>query len=122
MHRRSTAVPLWLCIACLGSGCSTRIQSTGNPTGGEICDGRDNDDDSKIDEDDPRNGEPCGGASMDAGLDTCEQQVWRCHFGKGMACVIENTATTEICNDKDDDCDSQIDENFVCDFPSWDAG
>jgi len=122
MYQMKTVFRVWLCITCLGWGCSTRIQSNGNHTGGEICDGRDNDDDSKIDEDDPRNGEPCGGDSVDAGLEKCEQQVLRCRYGKGMTCVTENTAANEICNDKDDDCDNQIDEAFVCDFPPWDAG
>ncbi len=110
---------LGVCVVAIATGCPTRIQSY-DRRGEEICDGYDNDEDSKVDEDDPRNGEPCGDRP-DASSASCSgtRQVLRCRYGKEMACTTESGPSFETCNQDDDDCDGFVDEGNVCDpvFP-----
>lgn len=104
-----------MCVLALTAGCQTSIAHY-DRKGDEVCDGYDNDEDSKVDEDVPRNGEPCGDDSD--GSPTCSgtRQVLRCRFGKEMICVTEANPGFETCNQDDDDCDGFIDEGNVCDL------
>jgi|GEM_PF-5714106 len=77
----------------------------------EICDGKDNDCDGQIDE---------GfnvGQSCTAGLGECArtgQYVCKAD-GSGTQCnATPGTPTAEICDNKDNDCDGQTDEDYVC--------
>src|SRR5690606_12246445 len=65
----------------------------------ETCDGRDNDCDTRIDEEIPT-GASCG---------TCGDGVLTC-IGGSFVCRGDRAPQSEICNGADDDCDSLIDE------------
>ena len=73
----------------------------------EICDGKDNDCNSKID-DGVTQGAPCG---TDEG--ECKKGVTQCVAG-GYICQGEIGPATEICDGKDNNCDGQIDETAEC--------
>jgi len=77
----------------------------------ESCNDKDDDCDTLVDEDFPDKGKACddGGLGVCKGTGTlvCDAQ------GTGVTCQITNpggTATTEKCNNLDDDCDGAIDE------------
>jgi hypothetical protein len=71
----------------------------------EICDGRDNDCDGVVDNDDPGGGDPC--ATGMNGI--CATGHIHC-LGALETCVADRTATDESCNGVDDDCDGMIDD------------
>ncbi len=88
------------------------------------CDGRDNNCDGQVDENDPISSTPCyptGAVGCDVASGKC---VGVCSFGhpacqanpitgRGeLACVGAVTPTQELCNGKDDDCDGSVDEDF----------
>ncbi|GMV43692.1 MAG: hypothetical protein AMXMBFR64_54080 [Myxococcales bacterium] len=89
----------------------------------ELCDGKDNDCDGKVDEDFPLLGLPCDGPDSDK----CKNGKVICAAdGKTTQCSAEfPTDVAEVCNGKDDDCDGATDEGFVglgepCDGPDAD--
>ena len=88
------------------------------------CDGKDNNCDGQIDENNPLSSTLCyptGAVGCDLSTGKC---VGVCNFGhpacqtnpitgKGeLACVGAVTPTQELCNGKDDDCDGGVDEDF----------
>ncbi len=75
----------------------------------EICDGRDNDCDGDIDEDDPGGGATCG--ISDQG--ECRLGVIHCVAGQ-LTCDGAIGPRTEDCDCLDNDCDGDIDEDAVC--------
>jgi len=80
---------------------------TSGPKAPEICDGKDNDCDGKVDDGNPGGGKGCSVAGK---LGECKKGVMTCTSGK-IVCVSSHKTTTEKCrNGKDDDCDGLIDE------------
>ena len=71
----------------------------------EICDGIDNDCDDEIDEDLTKQ---CG-----TNVGECEFGTQTCSDGEWGLCLNEVGPAEEICNNKDDDCDNEIDEDLV---------
>ncbi|WP_157069428.1 MopE-related protein [Sandaracinus amylolyticus] len=79
-------------------------------SGAEVCNGRDDDCDGAIDQDDPGGGEACESSlpgACSAGATACTEGELVC------VAVIAPGETTESCNGIDDDCDDAIDE-AVC--------
>jgi hypothetical protein len=76
----------------------------------EICNGRDEDCDSNIDEDFPTLGSPCtagSGACMASGVFECDGE------GAGVRCsAMPGNGGNETCNGINDDCDATTDEGF----------
>ena len=68
------------------------------------CDGLDSDCDGTIDED-------FAGAACGSSTGECKQGKYTC-VGGYKKCTGATVATKELCNNKDDDCDGQIDETF----------
>lgn len=67
----------------------------------EICDGYDNDCDGEADEDLP---------DLTCGVGECKYVTPSCVLGIEQICYDKLGATTEVCDDKDNDCDGQTDE------------
>lgn len=78
--------------------------------GTEICDGNDNDCDGETDE-----GFTLGGQCQ-AGVGACQNTgILACDRSGGVSCdALPGTPNTEICDAIDNDCDGQVDEDFVC--------
>ncbi|MBM4320716.1 MAG: hypothetical protein FJ125_12355, partial [Deltaproteobacteria bacterium] len=83
-----------------------------DPTGEEVCDGKDNDCDGEIDEDLGGGGEPGEANFCGTGLPgDCATGLWRCENGvEGCHPLIG--ASDEVCDGKDNDCDGRIDEDL----------
>ena len=108
-----------------GDGCEYKCPVW--PTTTEQCSGKDDDCDGLIDEGLPGTGDPC-----DTGkLGVCKDGETQCTGGK-IECVAKATASQEICDNKDNDCNGTVDDGFdltknvlhcgvcnkVCSFPN----
>jgi hypothetical protein len=81
------------------------------PGAPELCDGKDNNQDGQIDETFTNLG-----ASCTSGLGECIMPgvfVCAADFSDAVCNATPKPATTEICDDKDNDCDGQIDNDVV---------
>jgi len=90
-------------LVCGGGSLSCVANNTAST---ESCDGLDNDCDGQTDE-----GNPGGGGNCNTGQPgICAGGTLQCGGGS-LSCVANNSATTEVCgNNQDDDCDGQTDE------------
>ena len=90
--------------------------------GAELCNGRDEDCDTEVDEDFPTLGTACmagSGACVATGVFECDED------GTGVRCsAMPGTGGAETCNGVNDDCDGMTDEGFglgvMCDGPDAD--
>ena len=81
---------------------------TGTEASKEVCNGKDDNCDGKVDEDFPDKGKPCDGPDADscaAGLFVCTTD------GEATFCEGD-TPADEVCNGKDDDCNGTVDDGF----------
>ncbi len=90
-----------VCTAGMWGACVGGV----GPAPGELCDGVDNDCDSRVDEGNPGGGGTCGTA-----LGICELGTLSCEGG-ALTCVGGvGPDPAESCNGDDDDCDGWVDE------------
>ncbi|PIE19497.1 MAG: hypothetical protein CSA65_02370 [Proteobacteria bacterium] len=77
----------------------------------ETCNDKDDDCDLLIDEDFPLKGQPCDNGLLGACYAT---GIYQCAAdGSGVVCdAVGKAPGTEVCNNKDDDCDGQVDEDI----------
>ncbi|MCK6570267.1 hypothetical protein L6V77_04060 [Myxococcota bacterium] len=75
------------------------------PSGPEVCDGRDNDCDQRVDEDDPGGGGQC--QSGQPGV--CAPGIRHCVNG-GLVCVRNVNPSPEVCDGLDNNCDGAVDD------------
>ncbi|MBT9558575.1 MAG: hypothetical protein IV100_21275 [Myxococcales bacterium] len=110
--------PASLCTAGGWQPCPDSVY--GSASGGAFtagaeaaCDAKDNDCDGNTDEDFARtllNGVTVTGVGTACGVGKCAGGVTVCQAGgNGIVCSKESSATTELCNGLDDDCDGQTD-------------
>ncbi len=93
-----------VCSGALGLTCSDATA-----TNGELCNGADDDCDTRVDE------APSGvGTSCTVGVGVCARSGATICAGGTITCnVTPGTPTAERCNALDDDCDGPIDETFM---------
>lgn len=96
-------------IICASNGTPTCSVTAGTPSV-EICDGKDNDCDSGVDEDFALS------ASCSVGTGACNRVgVTICSTSGGTECSVQAGAPSqEICDGIDNDCDTIVDEDDVC--------
>ena len=83
----------------------------------EICDGKDNDCDGKVDEGcacaPVGASRPCySGAAGTAGQGECRKGAQSCSDKGWSGCTGETTPKSEACDGKDNDCDGKVDEEY----------
>lgn len=79
-----------------------------NPNAAEVCDGKDNDCDSIVDNIVPR--ECYNGAQGTLGVGVCSSGRTACEQGKEV-CSGAVEPSAEVCDKKDNDCNGQVDDN-----------
>jgi hypothetical protein len=73
----------------------------------EICNDRDDNCDSNIDEGFANKGQPCDGDD----IDRCTDGTWVCD-GQDLICSDNSSSFVELCNELDDNCEGNVDEDF----------
>ncbi len=82
----------------------------------EVCDGLDNDCNGVVD-----NGNPGGGGACGTSVGACLPGIEMCLEG-AIVCMGGVSATDEVCNDVDDDCDGMTDEGVLLEwYPDMDG-
>ena len=74
----------------------------------EVCDGKDNNCEGKIDESYPQKGKACKNTAQKG---PCADSQYTCVQGK-VSCPQTIQPTKEVCDGKDNDCDGSVDESF----------
>ena len=113
---------------------ATNLTTCGTcPGATDICDGRDNDCDGVVDET-PNSGRPYSVCPVQCNADIpcgssigeCEAGWYRCVMGVLNTSVCDGQVgpTTEVCNEKDDDCDGVLDDGLArpCTTPFGSVG
>lgn len=97
-------------FVCNESGIGVHCTAKAGDPSPEVCDGKDNDCDGKIDENWPLLGASCNGGVGEckrAGVFVCDES------GSGVHCTAKpGDPSPEICDGKDNDCDTKVDEDF----------
>ena len=94
------------CVAGSWGACSGDVKPTA-----ELCDGKDNDCDGKTDEDVTT---PCySGAAGTQGVGACKAGTQSCIGGTPGICNGEVTPSSELCDNKDNDCNGKTDEGLT---------
>ncbi|MBK07790.1 MAG: hypothetical protein CL932_23855, partial [Deltaproteobacteria bacterium] len=78
----------------------------------EVCDNKDNDCDGQVDEDWDKKGQSCS-----VGVGACNRKgQWVCKNTNVVCSVVAGTPSAEVCDNKDNDCNGQVDDNLrkVC--------
>ena len=97
---------LQLCNAGKWGTCSGEVIPTT-----ELCDKKDNDCDGKTDE---LVAQPCySGPSATRGVGACTDGSQSCSSGSVGKCIGEVLPSTELCDNKDNDCDGKTDESVI---------
>ncbi len=89
-------------LACLG-GALTCVPD--EEPGDDVCDGRDNDCDNRIDESNPGGDRFCDTGEPGA----CAEGLTACRAG-AILCLQQNEEAEEVCDGQDNDCDGNADE------------
>lgn len=84
-------------------------QATNQPSP-EVCDGKDNDCDGQVDEDNPGAGGTCQVAGKKG---ECAKGSSTCYQGQ-LVCQSRVTPTQEQCDSLDNNCDGQVDNGLTC--------
>ncbi|MBK03298.1 MAG: hypothetical protein CL920_01905 [Deltaproteobacteria bacterium] len=74
----------------------------------ETCNGKDDNCDGKVDENNPESQKPC---QVKGQKGVCASGSTFCQAGT-LRCIQQRSATREVCNGKDDDCDGETDEGM----------
>ena len=97
---------------CSSTGKSTQCNAKAGSPSAEVCDGKDNNCNGRIDENIFRK---CySGTPGTAGKGDCTEGNQSCVGAKWSACIGEKLPKTEICDGKDNDCDGSVDETCAC--------
>lgn len=104
--------------SCSADGSESVCSATAKEPSPELCDGKDNDCNGKIDD-----GEIAGtGAACTTGqAGACSAGTKQC-AGSAIKCMPTHTRTVEICNKVDDDCDGKVDDDCISEEEAREAG